>query len=111
MNETLKGVKGDTGKTLEKQDTTIEILKSVKGETSKMIEKQDTTVEILRGVSEDVGVIREDIGEIKDALIIITGIREETKELMEKYEILSRDVGEIKAVLKLEEEGNESKKL
>jgi len=60
---------------LEKQDTTIEILKSVKGETSKMIEKQETTVEILRGVSEDVGVIREDIGEIEEVAMKLIGFK------------------------------------
>jgi acylphosphatase len=93
--------------TIEKQDQTIEILKSVKEDTSTMIEKQDTmiekqgtTVEILRGVSGDIGVIKEEIGEIKDSLIIITGVREETKELREKYEILSKDVEEIKEILR-----------
>jgi acylphosphatase len=82
---------------LEKQDITIETLKSVKEDTSQI--RRNTS--IIPGISEDIGVIKEDIGEIKDVLIIVTGIREETKELSEKYEILSRDVGEIKAALKL----------
>lgn len=69
----------------------------------KMLEKQDTTLNVLTGMSEDIDVIREDIGEIKDALIIITGIREETKELREKYETLRRDVEEIKEMLRKRE--------
>ncbi|MBE0516083.1 MAG: acylphosphatase [Methanophagales archaeon] len=91
--EILKGVKEDTSTIIEKQDIMIE-------KQDIMIEKQDTTVEILRGVSADIGVIREDIVEIKDALIIVTGLREEMKELRAKYEILSKDVEEIKGMLK-----------
>ena len=63
--------------------------------------KQDQTIEILKSVREDTEVISEDIGEIKDALIIITGIREETKELSAKYDALSKDVEEIKKILML----------
>ncbi len=66
----------------------------------KLAGKQDQTIEILKSVKEDTDVMREDIGEIKDALIIITGIREETKELSEKYDALGRDVEEIKRMLK-----------
>jgi len=96
MNEKL-------GRIDEKQDRTIEILKDVKedtkyipgikGDTSAGLEKQDTTI----GILEDV---REDTGEITSALVFLKEIHRETVELREKYELLSRDVDEIKVKLK-----------
>jgi len=120
MNETLMSVKEDTklipsikentekmlekqDSMLEKQDRTIEILGDVKGDTkyipsvkadtSKMLEKQDKTIDVL----ED---IKGDTGEITNALTFLKEIHRETLELRDKYELLSRDVDEIKVKLK-----------
>ena len=76
------------------------IVGTIEQGNEKLAGKQDQTIEILKSVKEDTDVMREDIGEIKGALIIITGIREETKELSEKYDALGRDVEEIKRMLK-----------
>ena len=76
------------------------IIGTIEQGNEKLAGKQDQTIEILKSVKEDTDVMREDIGEIKDALSIITGIREETKELSEKYDALGRDVEEIKRMLK-----------
>jgi len=76
------------------------IISTIEQGNEKLAGKQDQTIEILKSVKEDTDVMREDIGEIKDALSIITGIREETKELSEKYDALGRDVEEIKRMLK-----------
>ena len=76
------------------------IVGTIEQGNEKLAGKQDQTIEILKSVKEDTDVMREDIGEIKDALSIITGIREETKELSEKYDALGRDVEEIKRMLK-----------
>jgi len=76
------------------------ITSTIEQGNEKLAGKQDQTIEILKSVKEDTDVMREDIGEIKDALSIITGIREETKELSEKYDALGRDVEEIKRMLK-----------
>ena len=58
-----------------------------------MLEKQDTTIEILEDM-------REDTGEITNALTFLKEIHHETLELRERYEVLSRDVEAIKVKLK-----------
>jgi acylphosphatase len=48
------------------------IIGTIEQGNEKLAGKQDQTIEILKSVKEDTDVMREDIGEIKDALIIIT---------------------------------------
>ena len=62
--------------------------------TSTMLEKQDKTIEILEDV-------REDTGEITNALAFLKEIYRETVVLRDKYEVLSRDVEAIKVKLKV----------
>ena len=47
-------------------------------------------------LAEKIDGIKEDTGEIKDTLSFLKVIHPETLELREKYELLSRDVAEIK---------------
>jgi hypothetical protein len=47
-------------------------------------------------LAEKIDGIKEDTGEIKDTLSFLKVIHQETLELREKYELLSRDVAEIK---------------
>lgn len=82
----IPSIKEDTSKTLEKQDSMLE-------KQDKMLEKQDNTIEIL-------GDVREDTGEITNALAFLKEIHHETSELRDKYEVLSRDVETIKVELK-----------
>nr|QNO50747.1 acylphosphatase [Methanosarcinales archaeon ANME-1 ERB6] len=58
-----------------------------------MLGKQDKTIEILEDV-------REDTGEITNALAFLKEIYRETSELRDKYGVLSRDVEAIKVKLK-----------
>ena len=60
----------------------------------KMLDKQDRTIEILEDV-------KEDTGEITNALPFLKEIYRETTELRDKYEMLSRDVDAIKVKLKV----------
>jgi len=73
-------------KMLEKQDSMLE-------KQDSMLEKQDKTIEILEDV-------REDTGEITNALAFLKEIYRETSELRDKYEVLSGDVEAIKVKLK-----------
>jgi len=82
----IPSIKEDTSKTLEKQDSMLE-------KQDKMLEKQDNTIEILEDV-------REDTGEITNALAFLKEIHRETSELRDKYEVLSSDVEAIKVKLK-----------
>ena len=66
----------------------------VKENTSTMLEKQDKTIEILEDV-------REDTGEITNALAFLKEIHRETVVLRDKYEVLSKDVEAIKVKLKV----------
>ena len=66
---------------------------TIKEDTSAMLETQDRTM----GILEDV---REDTGEITNALTFLKEIHRETVELREKYELLSRDVEAIKIKIK-----------
>ncbi len=81
----IPGIKGDTNKMLEKQDLMLE-------KQDSMLEKQDKTIEILEDV-------REDTGEITNALAFLKEIYRETSELRDKYGVLSRDVEAIKVKL------------
>ena len=75
----IDAIREDTSAMLAKQDSTLE--------------KQDITIEILNDV-------REDTGEITNALAFLKEIYRETIELREKYEVLNRDVEAIKIKLK-----------
>jgi len=91
--EILKDVKEDTSAMLGKQDSMLEKQDSMLEKQDSMLEKQDRTI----GILEDV---REDTGEITNALTFLKEIHRETVELREKYEVLSRDVEAIKVKLK-----------
>jgi acylphosphatase len=74
-------------KMLDKQDQMLD-----KQDT--MIDKQDRAIEILEDV-------RDDTGEIRDALPSLKEIHSETVELMDKYEVLRMDVDAIKVKLEV----------
>ncbi len=90
MNENIGG-KIDAGREENREGFTMlgDKIDTIKGDTSAMLEKQDRTI----GILEDV---REDMGEITNALTFLKEIYRETVELREKYELLSRDVEAIK---------------
>jgi acylphosphatase len=90
MNENIGG-KIDAGREENREGFTTlgDKIDTLKGDTSAMLEKQDRTI----GILEDV---REDMGEITNALTFLKEIYRETVELREKYELLSRDVEAIK---------------
>jgi len=104
--ETMVAVLGSMNEKLgsidDKQDKTIEIFKDVKedtkyipgikDDTSKLLGKQDKAMEILDSV-------KQDTGEMTDTLTFLKAVHRETLELKEKYEVLSRDVAEIKVKL------------
>ena len=71
----------------------VKIGKKMLGKQDSMLEKQDKTIEILEDV-------REDTGEITNALAFLKEIYRETSELRDKYEVLSGDVEAIKVKLK-----------
>ncbi len=78
---------------LEKQDSMLGKQDSMLGKQDSMLGKQDKTIEILEDV-------REDTGEITNALAFLKEIYRETSELRDKYEVLSGDVEAIKVKLK-----------
>ena len=78
---------------LEKQDSMLGKQDSMLGKQDSMLGKQDKTIEILEDV-------REDTGEITNALAFLKEIYRETSELRDKYGVLSRDVEAIKVKLK-----------
>jgi len=80
-------------KMLEKQDLMLEKQDSMLEKQDSMLGKQDKTIEILEDV-------REDTGEITNALAFLKEIYRETSELRDKYEVLSGDVEAIKVKLK-----------
>ena len=80
-------------KMLEKQDSMLGKQDSMLGKQDSMLGKQDKTIEILEDV-------REDTGEITNALAFLKEIYRETSELRDKYEVLSGDVEAIKVKLK-----------
>lgn len=97
MNENIGG-KIDAGREENREGFTMlgDKIDTIKGDTSAMLEKQDKTLEKQDrtiGILEDV---REDMGEITNALTFLKEIYRETVELREKYELLSRDVEAIK---------------
>lgn len=97
MNENIGG-KIDAGREENREGFTTlgDKIDTIKGDTSAMLEKQDKTLEKQDrtiGILEDV---REDMGEITNALTFLKEIYRETVELREKYELLSRDVEAIK---------------
>lgn len=97
MNENIGG-KIDAGREENREGFTTlgDKIDTLKGDTSAMLEKQDKTLEKQDrtiGILEDV---REDMGEITNALTFLKEIYRETVELREKYELLSRDVEAIK---------------
>ena len=54
MNETLKGVKGDTNKTLEKQDMMLEKQDMMLEKQDMMLEKQDETIDAIDRSKEEI---------------------------------------------------------
>ncbi len=84
MDETLKGVKGDTGMMLEKQDMTLE-------KQDMMLEKQDETIGAIGGVSEK-------IDRSKDEIVTEIGsLREDLRSYMaEKFTKIEHEVEAIK---------------
>ena len=71
----------------------VKIGKKMLEKQDSMLGKQDKTIEILEDV-------REDTGEITNALAFLKEIYRETSELRDKYGVLSRDVEAIKVKLK-----------
>ncbi len=61
MDETLKGVKGDTREMLEKQDMMLEKQDMVLEKQDMMLEKQDETIGAIGGVSEKIDQSKEEI--------------------------------------------------
>jgi acylphosphatase len=94
MNENLGG-KIDAGREENRGGFAMlgDKIDTIKEDTSAMLETQDRTM----GILEDV---REDTGEITNALTFLKEIHRETVELREKYELLSRDVEAIKIKIK-----------
>jgi len=77
----------------ERWDAAAGYLKTLIKSMGIMHEKQGKTIEILEDV-------REDTGEITNALAFLKEIYRETSELRDKYEVLSGDVEAIKVKLK-----------
>ena len=78
MNETLKGVKGDTGKMLEKQDMML-------GKQDMMLEKQDETIVAIDRSKEEI-------------VTEISSLRDDLRSYMEeKFRKIEQDVEVIKA--------------
>ena len=85
MNETLKGVKGDTSMMLEKQDMMLE-------KQDMMLEKQDETIGAIGGVSEKIDQSKEEI------VTEISSLREDIRSYMaEKFTKIEHEVEAIKA--------------
>ncbi len=85
MNETLKGVKGDTSMMLEKQDMMLE-------KQDMMLEKQDETIGAIGGVSEKINQSKEEI------VTEISSLREDIRSYMaEKFTKIEHEVEAIKA--------------
>ena len=96
MNETLKGVKADTGKMLEKQDMmlekqdmTLEKQDMMLEKQDMMLEKQDETIDVIGEVSEKIDRSKEDI------VTEISSLRGPYME--EKFTKIVHDVEQIKA--------------
>ena len=84
MDETLKGVKGDTSEMLEKQDMMLE-------KQDMMLEKQDETIGAIGGVSEKIDQSKEEI------VTEISSLREDLRSYMtEKFTKIEQEVEAIK---------------
>ena len=83
-----------------------DILQSVKEDTGKMLEKQDTTIEILKSVKEDTSKIREDTSKIKEDTSRIPEIAENTSRtnvlIEERFDNLQSEIERIKRALERE---------
>ena len=91
MDETLKGVKGDTSEMLEKQDMMLEKQDMVLEKQDMMLEKQDETIGAIGGVSEKIDQSKEEI------VTEISSLREDLRSYMtEKFTKIEQDVEAIK---------------
>ena len=92
MNETLKGVKGDTSMMLEKQDMMLEKQDMMLEKQDMMLEKQDETIGAIGGVSEKINQSKEEI------VTEISSLREDIRSYMaEKFTKIEHEVEAIKA--------------
>jgi acylphosphatase len=99
MNETLKGVKGDTGMMLEKQDMMLEKQDMMLEKQDMMLEKQDMMLEkqdmMLEKQNETIVAIDRSKGEI---VTEISYLRDDLRSYMEeKFTKIEQDVEVIKA--------------
>ena len=91
MDETLKGVKGDTSEMLEKQDMMLEKQDMVLEKQDMMLEKQDETIGAIGGVSEKIDQSKEEI------VTEISSLREDLRSYMtEKFTKIEQEVEAIK---------------
>ena len=105
MLATEKGIKKDTGMTLEKQDLTLEKQDSMLEKMDSMLGKQDSMLEkqdlMLGKQDETIGAIREvsekiDLGK-EDIVAEISSLREDLRSYMEnKFAGIEREITEIK---------------